>query len=95
MEDEQTAVNDARMKRLVNGHIGNVIDGLIDGGIGIDIGAELDAMALQILEQAFARVVLGAIEGHVLKEVSKTALALFFEDRSNFLGNEELGMMLG
>ena len=52
-------------------------------------------MALQILEKAFARVVLGAVEGHVLKEVGKTTLALFFEDRANFLGNEELGMMLG
>ena len=52
-------------------------------------------MALQILEQAFARIILGAVEGHVLKKVGKAALALFFEDRANFLGNEELGMMLG
>ena len=95
VKDEQTAINDAWMKCFINGHIGNVIDGLIDGCIGIYIGAELDTMTLQILKHTLVREVLGAVESHVLKEVSKTALALLFEYRANFLSNEELGVMLG
>ena len=51
------------------GYVGEIIDRLVKGGIGIDVGAEAYSVFFQILDQSLAREILGAIEGHVFQEV--------------------------
>ena len=73
MEDEQAGVNQPREVRR---YVGDHVDGLVDAGAGVEVLAELDAAALQVLTEHHSRKVGGAVEGHVLQEVGETALAL-------------------
>ena len=73
-------------------YVGEVINRLVKGGIGIDVGTEADTILLQILNQPFSREMLGAIESHVFQEVGQSALIFFLQDRTNPLHNVELGL---
>ena len=73
-------------------YVGEVINRLVKGGIGIDVGTEAHSVFLQILDQSLAREILGAIEGHVFQEVGQSALIFFLQDRTNPLHNVELGL---
>ena len=72
-EDEQTGVE--RGDRVCR-HVVDVVHSLVDGGVGIEIAAELDALGAAPLNEVVAFEVVGAIERHVLEEMGETALVL-------------------
>ena len=73
----------------------DVIDRLVEGGIGIKILAELHADALQVLLQGVAREVRCAVEAHVLEEVGQTALLVFLLHRADALRDVEVAPLFG
>ena len=88
---EQTAVERA----LTAGrHIVDVVNGLVDTGIGIQVGAKFHTNAATILYQGVALEVVAAVESHVLKEVGQSALTLVFLYRAHLLRDVEVGTML-
>ena len=72
----------------------DVIDGLLNAGIGIEVGAELHADGLtpghDAQALALAGEVLRAVEGHVLQEVGQSALAGLFLNAAYTLGDVEI-----
>jgi len=75
-----------------------MVDGLVDGGIGVEVGTELDANGLAPGYDAqlavLAGEVLRAVEGHVLQEVGQTALPGLLEYGTYALGDVEVGKAL-
>ena len=69
------------------GHVGEEINRLVGGGVGIQVAAILHADALQIFLQEVVLEVVGAVEGHVLQQVGESALALLFLHRAHLLGD--------
>ena len=92
VEDPQAGVHGAR--DLGHGHVVDVIDGFVDAGIGVQVGAELHADALAILHHAIAREMLRTVETHMFEEVRQTALRFVFQDGAHFLGDIEIGLAL-
>ena len=92
VEHEQTGIENALA--LERGR-SDVIDGLVDGGVGIEVGTKLHADGLaprhDAQSLAFAGEVLRAVEGHVLQEVSQSALPWLLLDGAHALGNIEIG----
>ena len=73
---------------------GDVVDRLVDTGVGVEVGTELDALALTPLPQAAllsTGEVLGAVEGHVFEKVGKSSLTRLFEDGAHALSDVEVG----
>ena len=72
-----------------------MVDGLVNTGIGIEVGTELDADGLAPGDDAqlavLAGEVLRAVEGHVLQEVCQSALTGLFKDGAHALCNVEVG----
>ena len=91
VEHEETGVDDALP---LDRHGSHVIHRLVNGGIGIEVGAELYADGLAPRHDAeflaLAREVLGAVERHVLQEVSQATLARFLQDRAHTLCDIEV-----
>ena len=76
MQNDEAGVCNAR---LAHWSVGYVIDGLVYGGVGIEVGTELYAVALTpVTYGAFAaiavRKVASTVECHVLQEVGQSAL---------------------
>ena len=73
----------------------DVINSLIDRGIGIEVGTKLNADSLapghDAQALALARKVLCTVKCHVLEEVSQTTLAGLLQNRTHTLGNIEIG----
>ena len=92
VEDEQTRVHDAFTGC---GHVRDVVNRLVNGGVGIQVLAEFNTHALTPAHQFVALEVLGAVEGHVLQEVSQSALGVILLDGAHLLRNVELGTLLG
>ena len=92
VEDEQARVNYAR---ALHGDVGDVVDGLVDRGVGIEVLAKLYTDGLEPVDERVAGEVLGAVEAHVLEEVGQTALVFVLEDRAYLLGDEEVGLTFG
>ena len=96
MEDEQAGVEDVGS---VDGGIADVVDGFVDAGVGVEVGAELDAYGFAPGDDSEAAVVAGevlcAVKGHVLEEVCEAALLGFFEYGAYFLGDVELCAVFG
>ena len=90
VEDPQAGIDGARNS---NRHVVNVINGFVNRCVCIQVSAELYTDRFQILDQAVAREMLGAVEAHVLKEVCQTALVFVFEDRAHFLGDIEMSLV--
>ena len=76
----------------------DMVDGLVDGGIGVEVGAELDTDGLAPGYDAQLAVLAGkvlcAVEGHVLQEVGQTALAGLLKNGTYALGDVEVGKAL-
>ena len=87
LEDEHAGV-EGRLTR--GGNIADAIDGLVDRGIGIQVAAKLHAERTCELDEIVALEVLRAVEGHVLKEVCQSALALLLLDGSHSLCDVEV-----
>ena len=71
------------------GHI-DVIDSLVKAGVGIHVATKLHTLGLQLVDQLVVGIVLRAVEGHMLGEVSQTQLVFILEDRAGVDGQAEL-----
>ena len=71
VDGEKNAIHQSHVG---GGHIGNVIDCLVEAGICIDIGTEANALALKIFQHSLTGEMGCAVEGHVLQEVGETEL---------------------
>ena len=72
----------------------DIIDRLVDAGIGVQVGTELHADRLAVLHHAVARKMFRTIEAHMLKEVRQTALLLIFQNGTDLLGDIEISLAL-
>ena len=80
--------------RIVHGDAQHV-DGLVEAGVGVDVGTELHPDRLQVVDQLLLLEVLGAVEGHVLGEVGQTELVLILQDGAGVHHQAKLGAVLG
>ncbi len=78
-----------------HGHVGNVVDSLINTGVGIEVDAKLHTNRFEPVAERRAGIIGCAVETHVFKEVSQTALVVFFENRTDRLGDIEIGLAFG
>ena len=92
VEYEEARVDGRRCRAY--GYIIYIIYGLVDACVGIEVVAKLHADALAVFYHAVAGEVLCAVEAHVLKEVSQTALVLFFKNRAHTLCDVEVCLTL-
>ena len=92
VQDEQTRVECAL---ACGGDIRYVVDGLVDRCVRVQVLAELHTDALTPADDLVALEVVGAVEAHVLQEVSQTALVVVLLDRADTLGDVELSTFLG
>jgi len=76
------------------GHVVDVVYGLVDAGVGIEITTELDAVGAAPFDEVVALEVIAAVEGHVFQEVCKSSLVFVLLQRANFLCNVEIGTVL-
>ena len=91
MKDQETGVDEVLIRRR---GVHDLIDSLVDGGVGIEVGAKFHTILLQVVDHTLAGEVLATLEGHVLEEVSETALIVLFEDAADALGDVEVGSLL-
>jgi hypothetical protein len=89
-EDEQRPLDDRR----VVGRDLQLIDGLIEARIGVDVRAEPHAGRLQKRDHILLREVTRAVEAHVLDEVCEPALVVVLENRAGIDDEAELGASL-
>ena len=87
VEDEQGRVHDAIP---VGWHRGQVVYGLVEGGVGVDVGAEFHSDGFKVVDQGFARKMGRSVESDMFKEVSQTVLAIFFQDGTHILHDIEV-----
>ena len=77
MKDEQAGILYAF---TCCGHLRYIVDGFIHIGACIKVLAKLDTNAFKPRNDFVSGEILGAVKTHVLKEVSKTTLIIFFKD---------------
>ncbi len=92
MENEQTGVLNALAG---DGNIRDIVDSLVNTGIGVEIGSETHTDCGQPVAELIAGEVGGAVEAHVLQEVGQTTLMILLESRSDILCDVEVGLSLG
>ena len=92
VQDEQAGINGSSGLDI---YILDIIDGFVEGGIGVEVLTELDTDALQVLLQGIAREMGCTIEAHVLQEMGETALVVFLLHRAHTLGDVEVATLLG
>ena len=87
---QQGAVDDAL---AIGRHVGQAIDRFVERGVGVDVTTKIDANRLEIVDDAFAGEMLGAVESHVFEEVCQTVLVVFFENGAHRLRDVKLGAL--
>ncbi len=89
LQDRECLIHDSR------GIGGNRedIDGLVEAGIGIEVGAESNTDRLEVLDEIVLGEVLRSVEGSVLDEVSQAQLVGRLENRSRIYDEPELGTL--
>ena len=94
LEDEQARI-DGTLARA--GHVVDVIDGLGNAGVGIQVATEVHTQRAGVVDNALALAVevLTAVEGHVLQEVGETTLALLLLNGAHALSDVEVHTVLG
>ena len=60
------------------------VDGFFEGGVGVGVGAEGHAEALEEFDHFIGGVVSGAVEGHVFEEVGEALLVVGFHEGAGF-----------
>ena len=80
-------------RRVVGGNL-QLVDGLVEARVGVDVRAEAHAGRLQEGDDVLLREVPRAVEAHVLDEVREPALVVVFENRSGIDDEPELGATL-
>ena len=78
----------------VGGHLQDV-DGLIETGVGVQIGPEAHADGLQVVHQFLAGEVGCAVESHVLGEVGQPLLVVVLQHGASIDDEAELGPLAG
>ena len=73
-------------------HIVDVVNGLIEAGLGVQVLTEFHTDALAITDNTVAGKVLGAVEAHVLQKMRQTSLVLLFQDGADLLRDVEVGL---
>jgi hypothetical protein len=63
------------------------IDGALEAGVRVDVRAETHSHSLEKLDQFSRRIMLAAVEGHVLEKMRETALVFLLVQRAG--ENEE------
>lgn len=91
VENEQTGILHAGTSCR---HGRDIVHCLVNRGVGIQILSKFYAYGFAPVNDAVAGEVVGAVKAHVLQKVSQTALRVVFENRTDFLGNEEVGLAL-
>ena len=71
-----------------------LVDGLVEARVGVDVRAEAHADRLHERDDVLLREVARAVERHVLDEVREPALIVVFEDRAGVDDEPELGAAL-
>ena len=89
---EQRRVHDSF---AIGRHIRQTVNGLVNGGVGIDVTTEVHAYGLEIIDDTLAREMLRTVERHVLQEVRQTVLVVLLEDSTYRLGDVELTALFG
>ncbi len=92
VEDEEAGVERFLARRR---HIIYIIYSLLDGGVGVEVVAELHSDGAAVFYHFVVGEVVGAVEAHVLKEVCQSALAVLLLQGAHFLGYIEVGAVLG
>ena len=87
VEDEQTRVERTDTCGL---HVVDVVNRLIEAGVGVEVLTEFHTDALEIGLELVAWEMSGSVEAHVLKEVGKSALRFLLLHGSHFLCNVEI-----
>ena len=70
-QNQQTRVE---RRGTLGGNVADAINGLVDTGISIQIATELNTQRTGEFDDTVALEVFRTVEGHVLEEVSQTAL---------------------
>ena len=73
----------------------NHIHSLVEGGVGVEVGAEHHAQTLQLVDHRVAGHSLDAVEGHMLGEVGQTALVVVLLVGAGIDGKAEFHHLLG
>ena len=94
LEDQQARVDSALAGA---GHVVDVVNGLGNAGIGVQVLTEGYTQRAGIVDDALALAVevLTAVEGHVLQEVGQTTLTFFLLDGAHALCDVEVHAVLG
>jgi hypothetical protein len=72
-----------------------LVDGLVEAGVGVEVGAESHADALEVIDDLLLLEVLRAVERHVLDEVGEPLLVVVLEHRAGVHRQAQLGPLLG
>ena len=95
MKDKQTGIYNIDIFRR---HIADIIHRLLNAGICVQIGSELDTFRFAPRHDTQSGFITGEvfrpIESHVFKEVCQAALLRLFENGTYFLCNVELCTLL-
>ena len=78
---------------VVGGHV-DIVDGLVERSVGVDVAAELHTVLLQFLDHGVVGVAFDAVEGHVLTEVGQTLLVVALHDGTGVTDQTELNHVL-
>ena len=84
----------AEYPRRVGGH-GEHVHGLVEGGEGVEVVAELDAVFLEKTDEFVLGEILRAVESHVLGEVGEAVFGVVFEHGPHPRGEHEVGAVFG
>ena len=71
------------------------VDGFLEGGVGVGVGTEGHAEALEVLDHLAGGEVAGAVEGHVFEEVGHALLVVFFHEGADVHVEAEGGAARG
>ena len=89
VQDEQYAIYS---RGACRGNIVDIVHGLVNGGVGIQLLTKLHTYALQIAQQGITGIVLSTVEAHVLKEMGKAALVFLLLHGTYLLCDVEVGL---
>ena len=90
LEEQQGSVDDGR----AIGRNPQLVDRLIEAGVGVDVGAKAHSGRLQERDPVLLGKVTRPVEGHVLDKVRQPALVVVFEHRSGVHHEPDLGTVL-
>ena len=77
------------------GHGADVVHRFVLGGVGVEVATEGDTVFFQGRDDALARKVFRAVEGHMFQEMRQTVLGIVFEKRAGVTDNVETGPFFG